>query len=171
LALARGSRRDLNSGLARVHSLVRIDINCECSYLGVMVCFFFSFSSLFLLSRTAAAQLLAKSCSPPRFAWTAGRRSARGIPVRLTSCSRSPALADWREAPTFSPRSSSYREIISSSSSLSSADLTTSVRVRAPVCGKPQFLLTRLFLGVCASWDICLERLGAENSRSNAFFQ
>ena len=33
----------------------------------------------FLLSHTAAAQLLANSCSPLRFAWTTGRRSARGI--------------------------------------------------------------------------------------------
>jgi hypothetical protein len=48
----------------------------------------------FLLSHTAAAQLLASSYSPLRFAWTTGRRSARGISVRLASCSRSPALAD-----------------------------------------------------------------------------
>jgi hypothetical protein len=55
----------------------------------------FSFLLLwFVLSRTAAAQLLASSSSPLRFAWTTERRSARGIPVRLASCSRCPALAD-----------------------------------------------------------------------------
>jgi len=48
----------------------------------------------FLLSHTSAAQLLTNSCSPLRFAWTTWRRSARGISVRLTSFSRSPALAD-----------------------------------------------------------------------------
>jgi hypothetical protein len=48
----------------------------------------------FLLSHTAAAQLLANSCSPLRFAWTTRRRTVWGISVRLTSCSRSPALAD-----------------------------------------------------------------------------
>jgi hypothetical protein len=48
----------------------------------------------FLLSHRAAAQLLASSCSPLRFAWTTGRRSARGISVCLATCSRSPALAD-----------------------------------------------------------------------------
>jgi hypothetical protein len=58
--------------------------NCECTTTPVW----------FLLSDTAAAQLLANSCLPLRFAWTTGRRSARGISVRLTSCSRSPALAD-----------------------------------------------------------------------------
>jgi hypothetical protein len=46
----------------------------------------------FLFSYTAAAQLLANSCSPLRCGLTTGRRSARGISVRLTSCSRSPAF-------------------------------------------------------------------------------
>jgi hypothetical protein len=48
----------------------------------------------FVLSHTAAAQLLANSCSPLGFAWTTEKRSAWGISVRLYSCSRSPALAD-----------------------------------------------------------------------------
>ena len=54
-----GSRRDLTSGLARVLSLVRIDVSCGCCYLGVigvlLLFFFFGFS--FLVQRPL-------SCSP-----------------------------------------------------------------------------------------------------------
>ena len=90
---------DLTSGLAQVLSLVHIDVYCECYYYGLLLrCVWCVYSFLLLLwilfSHTAAAQLLANSCSPLRFAWTTGRRSARGISVRLASCSRSPALAD-----------------------------------------------------------------------------
>jgi hypothetical protein len=88
------------SGSAPVISLVRFDVNCECYYYGLLLllrCVWCvsSFHFLwFLLSHTFAAQLLANSCSLLHFAWTTGRRSARGIPVRLISCSRSPALAN-----------------------------------------------------------------------------
>jgi hypothetical protein len=56
----------------------------------------------FLLSHTVAAQLLASSCSPLRFAWTTGRRSARGISLRLTSSSRSWTFADLTTLYVFS---------------------------------------------------------------------
>ena len=59
VALARRSRWDLQSGLARVLSLVRIDVNCECYYLGVIGVFllFFFFGFSFLVQRPL-------SCSP-----------------------------------------------------------------------------------------------------------
>jgi hypothetical protein len=59
VALARRSRWDFQSGLARVLSLVRIDVNCECYYLGVIGVFllFFFFGFSFLVQRPL-------SCSP-----------------------------------------------------------------------------------------------------------
>ena len=59
VALARRSRWDLQSGLARVLSLVRIDASCESYYLGVIGVFllFFLFGFSFLVQRPL-------SCSP-----------------------------------------------------------------------------------------------------------
>ena len=97
VALARRSRRDIQSGLARVLSLVRIDVNCECYYLGVIGVFllFFFFGFSFLVQRPL-------SCSPTaarHFASLGQQGAVRReaflvIPVRLTFFSRSPALAD-----------------------------------------------------------------------------
>jgi hypothetical protein len=50
---------------------------------------FLFFLLWFLLSHPAAAQLLASSRSPLRFAWKTVRRSALDIPVRLASFLRS----------------------------------------------------------------------------------
>jgi hypothetical protein len=90
LCLSNPGRRQtaifLYGGLGDRDARLRLDFigaKCECTT-----------PVLFVLSHTAAAQLLANSCSPLRFAWTTRRRSERGIFVRLASCSQSPALAD-----------------------------------------------------------------------------